>query len=190
MRVLIMASLATLTLGCAPITQEECLAGDWQSIGQRDGQAGRVAKQVFARYVEICARAGVVPDRDLWQQGYAAGLVRYCTPLSGLEEGRRKTRYRDVCPAESEPGFLMGYELGQLAHAQEREIREIEREISALERGNAALRPSDPDADNSAALQKIAANRSRISFLRLDLLRARTELSRIEREIRAFRARL
>ncbi len=190
MRALIMVSLATLTFGCAPITQEECLAGDWQSIGLRDGQAGRVADQVLARHVEICARAGVVPDRDLWRRGYAAGLLRYCTPLSGLEEGRRNTRYRDVCPAESEPGFLRGYELGQLAHAQEAEIRQIEREISELERRNAALRPGDPDADNTAVLQEIAANRSRISFLRLDLLRARTELSRIEREIRAFRAGL
>ena len=183
MRALPLALAVLIMLaGCASVSREECLAGDWVSIGQRDGAAGRVGSAQFERHVTACAKVDVTPDRAAWAQGYEAGLQRYCTPLSGLREGEAGSSYRNVCPAGTEAGFLRGHDLGLAAYRQRQRISEIEREISALTRRNAMLAS---DEENRAAWR---ANRSEILSLRLDLGLARAELSRIEREIRAFRA--
>lgn len=181
MRFLALAAL-TLLSACASVSREECLAGDWVSIGQRDGAAGRVGTTQFERHVTACAKVDVTPDRAAWAQGYEVGLRQYCTPLSGLREGEAGNRYRDVCPTASEAGFLRGHDLGLAAYRQRQRISEIEREISALSRRNAALLANDDDR------REWQANQSEILSLRLDLGLARAELSRIEREIRAFRA--
>lgn len=178
---LALAALALLS-ACASVSREECLAGDWVSIGQRDGAAGRVGATQFERHQTACAKVDVTPDRSAWAQGYEAGLRQYCTPLVGLREGDAGNRYRDVCPAASEPGFLRGHELGLAAHRQRQRISEIGREISELSRRNALL------AEEEESRREWHANQSEILSLRLDLSFARAELARIEREIRAFRA--
>ncbi|MCC5957457.1 MAG: DUF2799 domain-containing protein [Natronohydrobacter sp.] len=177
-------ALAALTLlsACASVSREECLAGDWVSIGQRDGAAGRVGSAQFERHVTACAKVDVTPDRTAWAQGYEVGLRQYCTPLSGLREGEAGHSYRNVCPAATEAGFLRGHDLGLAAYRQRQRISEIEREISELTRRNAAI------AGKEEQLAEWQANQSQILSLRLDLGFARAELSRIEREIRAFRA--
>lgn len=181
MRFLALAALFLIS-ACASVSREECLAGDWVSIGQRDGAAGRVGAAQFDRHVTACAKVDVTPDRASWAQGYAAGLQQYCTPLSGLREGEAGNRYRDVCPATTEARFLRGHDLGLAAWRQRQRISEIEREISELTRRNSAILGQE---DARAEWQ---ANQSQILSLRLDLSLARAELSRIEREIRAFRA--
>lgn len=186
MRHLILAlGAVALLASCASVSREECLAGDWVSIGQRDGAAGRVGDTQFERHVTACAKVDVVPDRRAWAQGYEAGLRQYCTPLGGLREGEAGNIYRNVCPAASEPGFLRGHDLGLSAHRQRQKISEIEREISSLRSESATLAL---DTEDAAARRQWQAIQSELLSLRLDLSLARAELSRIEREIRAFRA--
>lgn len=172
----------SLLAACASVSREECLAGDWVSIGQRDGAAGRIGPAQFERHETACAKVAVVPDRTAWAQGYEAGLRQYCTPLSGLREGEAGTRYRDVCPTASEPGFLRGHELGLAAYRQRQRINDIAGEIGALNRSSALL------AGQDGAEAQAQANQTEALSLRLDLGFARAELARIQREIRAFRA--
>lgn len=172
---------------CASVTPEECVAGDWQMIGARDGAAGRVAATQFDRHVNACRRVGVNPDRARWEAGYALGLESYCTPRRGLSEGEAGRVYRDICPAALESGFLRGYELGLSAHRERQRIQELERELRSLQRENTALASAAQEQDT---LLKWRANQSEIMFLRLQIGIARTALSGIEREIRAFRATL
>ena len=182
--------LATLS-GCASISREDCLEGDWAAIGERDGAAGRESEAQFARHVTACAKVDVTPERSLWDQGHARGLVTYCTPQSGLREGEEGRRYRDVCPAASEARFLQGYELGLSAHRQRARIQEIGREIAQLQgRGSILPRGDLSEAEARAAQRERQAAQREIMLLRLDQSMARAELLRIEREIRAFRAAL
>lgn len=188
MRILAVTFGALLFLqSCASVTPEECVAGDWQMIGERDGAAGRVAATQFDRHVSACSRVGVTPDRARWDAGYALGLRSYCTPRRGLEAGEAGRIYRDICPAELKPGFLRGYELGLSAHRERQRIQELEREISSLQRDTRVFASTTAD---QAALQRWRANQSEIMFLRLEIGIARTALLNIEREIRAFRATL
>ena len=173
-----------LVVGCASVSREDCVAGDWAGIGARDGAAGRVGDVQFDRHVQACARVDVTPDRAPWAQGYEAGLRHYCTARVGLREGEAGRPYRGVCPAASEDTFLRGHDLGRSAWQQERRINALEQEINALGRASAGL------GDDDAARRQWAANQSEVSILRLQILAAQAELARIRREIRAFRATL
>lgn len=173
-----------LVAGCASVSREECVAGDWAAIGARDGAAGRVGDVQFDRHVQSCARVDVTPDRAALAQGYAAGLVQYCTPAVGLREGAAGRPYRGVCPTATEGAFLRGHDLGRAAWQQEQRIAALEREINALSRLPA------PEGEDAAAQRQWAANQSEIFALRMQVFAARAELARIEREMRAFRAAL
>ena len=180
-----------LLSGCASLSREECLAGDWSAIGERDGAEGRAVEAQFARHVTACAKVEITPERGTWEQGYARGLATYCTPQTGLREGEAGRPYRDVCPAATEARFLQGYDLGQSAHRQHARIAEIGREISQLQRHNTALSGApQTDAEALAAQRERHATQSEIMLLRLEQSLARAQLLRIEREIRAFRAAL
>jgi len=171
---------------CASVSREECLAGDWAAIGQRDGAAGRVGDTQFNRHVTACAKVDVTPDRSAWAAGYAAGLGQYCTAATGLREGEAGRIYHNVCPAASAPAFLRGHDLGLAAYRQRQRIAEIQREISTVLSANSALsRQTD-----EAAQRQWQSNQSELLALRLDMSLAQAELGRIEREIRAFRAAL
>ncbi len=160
-------------VGCATVSREECLAGDWTAIGQRDGAAGRDGAAIFARHERACARLGETPDRTAWQAGYAAGLRDFCTPLGGLRAGEAGRPDRSgLCPATARAGFEEGYALGLRAHRQRERIRSIAREARSLRSSDPRdVRPTEP------------------LMLQLERQTAQRELARIEREIAAFRAR-
>lgn len=63
----------------------------------------------FAR----CREIGAPADAAAYEEGRAEGLAAYCTVEGGYEAGRAGRRYRDVCPAELEVGFLQGFEQGR-----------------------------------------------------------------------------
>ncbi len=170
--------------GCATVSREECLAGDWTAIGARDGAEGREATAIFARHTRACARVDVTPDRTAWQAGYDAGLRQFCTPLGGLRAGEAGRPDRGLCPAGAQSGFQTGHALGFSAHRQRARIDDINREISNLRVRNRQL----ASAEGDTLPREWHLNQSELLSLRLDLTLARNELARIEREIRAFRA--
>ncbi len=186
MRAYLFLLAGVMVLGaCASVSREECLAGDWAAIGARDGADGRVGKTQFSRHVTACAKVDVTPDRSAWAAGYAAGLGQYCTAASGLRVGEAGRIYQNVCPAASEPAFLRGHALGLAAYRQRQRIAEIEREISSLRSDSSSLLRAGAEAP-----PEWHSTQSELLALQLDLMVARSELLRIEREIRAFRAAL
>ncbi|PZX46617.1 uncharacterized protein DUF2799 [Roseinatronobacter thiooxidans] len=191
MRAILSVLMLAALSGCASLSRDDCLQGDWASIGERDGTEGRAMEAQFARHVTACAKVEITPERGTWEQGYARGLATYCTPQTGLREGEAGRPYRDVCPAATEARFLQGYDLGQSAHRQRARIAEIGREISQLQSRNTALSGApQSDAEALAAQRAWHAAQSEIMLLRLEQSLARAQLLRIEREIRAFRAAL
>ena len=117
----------------------------------RDGAAGHVAESRFGSHLRACNRVGVVPDRRVWQQGYARGLENYCTPSSGPHEGQAGRPYRNVCPAATEAGFRSGHELVRAEYERRTRVRDLSREIDHRTRRIAALRKAlqAPDADTA-----------------------------------------
>lgn len=171
---------------CASVSKEECIAGDWATIGARDGAAGRVGDTQFARHIDACAKVQVTPDRAAWSRGYAQGLAQYCTPQSGLREGMAGRTYRGVCPASSRAGFQQGFDLGRDVYDQKQVVDRINNEISSLQsRNNQIATSSDP-----ALISERLSNDSDILHLGLMRLSEQARLARLERAANAFRAGL
>jgi len=188
MKYLAPIALVLVLSGCASLSEEECLSGDWGGIGLRDGASGQVAEGQFARHVKACEKAGVAPDRASWQAGYARGLQSYCTPTKGLDEGLAGRSYRNVCPAGSEAGFLRGYRIGKSDHDAHQEVRRIESEISQVQSRIAQITGQLATQDNPALQLELRNNQSEILRLQLDLGFARALAARTRRAVAEFRA--
>lgn len=174
--------------GCASLSEEQCISGDWGGIGHRDGSAGVVAETQFARHVKSCTESDIMPNRAAWQAGYARGLQGYCTPINGLDEGLAGRRYRDVCPPASEPGFLRGYRIGAEDRKARQKVRNLQDEIARLVSRNAQIGVALSSGNDAGLRRELRSNRAEILRLRLDLGFARAEAARRRRAVSNFRA--
>ncbi len=116
LQVLGLAVAVCALAGCATMSKEACLQGDWAGVGFKDGEAGRPQSRLDD-HAKACAKAGVVPDAAPYFQARDQGLKLYCTQDRGFSEGRDGDSYHGVCPPGPERGFLVGYADGQLVHA-------------------------------------------------------------------------
>lgn len=86
-----------LLSGCATLSKQECMIGDWQAIGYNDGVAGYHSDRL-ASHAKACAKTGVAPDYQAWERGRQLGLKQYCTTNSAYNIGRRGRKLNSVCP--------------------------------------------------------------------------------------------
>jgi len=115
LRILGAAVAAAALAGCATMSQEACLQGDWAGVGFKDGEAGHPQSRLDD-HAKACAKAGVVPEAAPYFAARDQGLKLYCTQDRGFDEGRNGSGYAGVCPQGAERGFLVGYADGQLVH--------------------------------------------------------------------------
>lgn len=168
-----LAALTALALlaGCASLSEDQCRAGNWGAIGERDGQAGRSASY-FSRHVEACAEFGIRPDRAQWEAGRQRGLVLYCTPRNAYEIGREGDRLNDVCPAPQAAVLAAANRRGRTYYSITQEMEAVDDRIDDVRRRIAALPPE--------AETELAALRSELSRLRFDLSRLRLQRMRYD----------
>ena len=96
---------------CSSISEQECVQGDWYSIGVNDGKDGADIKR-YQKYQKECASHGITADFARYQQGYQQGLVFYCDFAHGEAHGRSGASYNTACSGRLEPQFRQGYERG------------------------------------------------------------------------------
>lgn len=132
--------------GCASMSSDECVTGDWEAIGYEDGARGHTTAQLGERR-KACAKHGVTPDFAAYQSGREQGLLEYCQPGRGFDVGSRGGRYNGVCGANREDDFLDAYNAGyhlytlqsnvnrasSAIHSRENEIERIEDEMREKE---------------------------------------------------------
>ncbi|WP_316861203.1 DUF2799 domain-containing protein [uncultured Cohaesibacter sp.] len=119
--------------GCASLSKEECVGGDWGNIGTRDAIEGHQSDRL-KEHKDACERYDIIPDPNAYMQGYEKGLVTYCTPTNGFSVGRNGYEYNSICHKTSEAEFLRGYLRGRALHELETRIAELELELSRTER--------------------------------------------------------
>src|SRR5262245_23461795 len=135
-RVVIAAGLLALA-GCASTTlsESQCRAGDWQTVGYRDGADGYASTRLLD-HQDACVKRGIVPDRALYMAGWHAGVVAFCTPETGFSQGEQGAGYGRICPVELEPPFLDAYKDGRSLYLAS---SEVERLSDLLDSKNAEL---------------------------------------------------
>jgi hypothetical protein len=138
MRYLILLLPLLVLVGCASISKEECTAGDWVSVGFRDGSAGR-SIDFLSNHAKACAEVGVTPNRSQWEQGRAQGLLRYCTPQNAYTLGKNGASVNNVCPAQQVRGLSRANAWGREYFNIGREISDLRNERDDLRRVLAAM---------------------------------------------------
>lgn len=93
--------VATLLLSsCATLSKEECVVGNWQSIGYNDGVAGYSSERLAA-HSKACAKVNVAPDYQAWERGRKLGLQQYCTVNNAYNIGLQGRDLNNVCPTST-----------------------------------------------------------------------------------------
>ena len=112
-RVSMLASVLLIGLsGCATMSGDECATSDWTAVGYEDGSRGYTTER-FGKHRKACAKHGITPDFQAYQQGRSQGLVEFCQPSRGFNLGASGGHYNGVCNVDLEPEFLDAYRVGQ-----------------------------------------------------------------------------
>jgi len=106
---------AVVLAGCgggATVSESQCYAGDWQTLGYRDGSNGLRSTQIL-EHQNACVPHGVVPDRTAYMAGWREGVVEYCRPSNGFDVGVQGYVYNNVCPDTQRLDFERAYRQGR-----------------------------------------------------------------------------
>lgn len=133
MRPLVSAALLLALASCASLSKEECLNGNWDEIGFRDGTNGRTSAYI-QEHAKACAESGVVPNQSVWEQGRLRGLPAYCVPSKAYSEGRAGRSLRAVCPAEQIPALRAANKKGLEYRRYDRDLRAAEARLDEINR--------------------------------------------------------
>jgi len=201
----VLALLATIGLsGCATMSGDECATGDWSTIGFEDGSHGYTSER-FGQHRKACAKHGITPDFQAYQEGREQGLVQFCQPSRGFNLGAAGGRYNGVCAAELEQNFLDGFRVGQQLYAlrskvnsanssintKKYQIDEIEKSVRTKE---ALLIAKDTTTEDRvlllADLKRLSESRgeleSEIEMLIADRARFEQDLQHFEQNVTAY----
>ena len=129
----IAATALALTLpGCATLSESQCLASDWQTVGYRDGMSGIQSSQLL-KHQNACVKHGIIPDRNAYLGGWEEGVAQYCQPNNGFNAGERGASYSNVCPENLKDSFYEAYQDGRRLFLAHSEINNLSRSISQKE---------------------------------------------------------
>ena len=123
--------LASALAGCgggATVSKSQCVAGDWQTIGYRDGVNGLRSDQLL-QHENACVPHGVVPDRTAYMAGWNQGVAEYCRPGNGFKVGEDGDADNDVCPTSQRDEFERGYQNGRQLYLARADVENLERTI-------------------------------------------------------------
>ncbi len=114
-RILVLLALVSTGLACsknASVSESQCAAGDWETIGYRDGALGYRSSRLLA-HQDACIPHGVTPDREAYQTGWRQGIEEFCDPANGFEVGQSGEGHGNVCPAPQRDAFLAAFDRGR-----------------------------------------------------------------------------
>lgn len=127
MRSIAIVGLAALILGCAArpsVSEYQCLAGDWQTIGYRDGAGGLQSTRLLT-HQEACGAFDVIPDRQTYMSGWREGVAEYCTPTNGFALGERGAAHHNVCMGALRTPFAAAYADGKTLRLARAEVNHL-----------------------------------------------------------------
>jgi hypothetical protein len=129
-RTSILLSLLVIGLaGCATMSGDECATSDWTAVGYEDGSRGYKSGH-FSKHRKACAKHGITPDFQAYQQGRSQGLVEFCQPGRGFNLGANGRQYNGVCSVELEADFLDAYRVGQQLYTLRYNVKSANSQIN------------------------------------------------------------
>ncbi|WP_339388814.1 DUF2799 domain-containing protein [Vibrio caribbeanicus] len=121
--ILLLGSLS----GCASISQEECVLGNWYQIGLSDGTRGYHNRA--ASYNSECLQYQVKMDVTAYNRGRNQGLKTYCSYENGVSLGKKNWGYNNVCPSSLASEFLSGYQPYKNLAGAKQELEKFKKDV-------------------------------------------------------------
>ena len=132
MRPQIFLLLATLLIGgCAghsTVSKNQCAAGDWQTLGYRDGVNGHRSSRLLD-HQDACMKQDIVPDRADYMLGWNEGVREYCQPNNGFSVGEHGWAHNNICPSDMRADFQHAWKEGRSLYQARAEVANLEREL-------------------------------------------------------------
>jgi Protein of unknown function (DUF2799) len=196
----IVAAMAALA-GCSSMSERECLATDWRTVGYEDGVNGYAGDRI-ARYRKSCSEHGVTPDLAEYQTGREQGLREFCKPVNGFRVGARGGGYSGVCPVELDESFVDAYQSGRQLYAlrsrvdsAQGDIYSMRAELDQIDRDlvSIAAQILDPTVTNEHRAQLLVDSKhmaERKGEIKARIPQLESELIAYQRELDDYRATL
>lgn len=128
--------LATALLaGCASMSESECRVADWGRVGFADGARGEGERRLAA-YAEDCGKIGIAPDASAYRSGWDSGIVQFCTPANGWQEGQQGHTGK-VAACQGQPGYALFaryFDAGMQVYRTREEMERNDRETNRLQK--------------------------------------------------------
>ncbi len=125
--------LSLLLSGCASLSKEECLSADWRLIGFEDGSRGH-SMQTIGAHRKACAKVGVTPDLNAYEEGHLKGVQSYCTAPRGFSLGVRGGSYNGICAVVAdEKSFVDAFNIGKERYVAQQNVKHIAAQVKQLE---------------------------------------------------------
>lgn len=128
MRATLILALFLVIAGCGSrptVSEHQCVAGDWQTVGYRDGSAGYRSTALLA-HQDACGEHGIVPDRQSYMIGWEQGVREFCEPNNGFAVGERGQSHNNVCPDDLRGPFLSAYQQGRSLYQARLDVANLE----------------------------------------------------------------
>lgn len=197
---------ALILAACASkpsVSEFQCKAGDWASIGYRDGSSGIRSTQILT-HQEACGEFGIVPDKTAYLSGWDAGVREFCTSERGFSLGERGARLNSVCQGDLKDSFATAYEAGRELYLARREVNRLRNQLNRYDNRLVQIKQEmidvtaaqlDPTllpeervhllADLNALSDEKAEIRAAIPVLEQDLEDSEFELEQVSQELAA-----
>lgn len=174
----LLVTTSAIITACATLNKEECAQTNWQQLGDIDGQTGHPLTRL-TRHSQACTKHNLPVNTAAYQQGWKAGITRFCTPQNGLQFGRSGRFYKDSCPSGLSDGFLATYRPAKRLFDAEVEIKyvrgQIDQRLDEIERLAGSPKPEDKEKLRRAK-EDLGFLRNQLSFAWRNAKRAQHDL--------------
>ena len=185
LRIPLLICIAVLaSSGCAVMSKQDCLEGNWREAGNNDAVRGHPSSSRLASRIIVCQKHGAAPNKVDYLLGYKVGIQHYCQPERGLIAGSNNHTYRGICPTELEPSYLQHYISGLKVARRDAWFRYqwVDSELFS-----ARIHHRSHNRDNNDKRLRVEARIDRLSHKLHEL---RSEQFQIDRKIALWTARL
>lgn len=182
-RITALLSLIVLS-GCATLSQEDCLRGDWFGLGVKDGLAGETTSRL-SDHAKACYEYGIAVRNDAYLAGREQGLRDYCRLDNAFNVGLNGYPYHHVCPPAIDGLFGHYHAAAYAVHGVRTELDRIDSDLSSKE---SLLRDKKlSDRERARIRDDIRDLDRKHDRLRDDLYYHDRQLDDLRREAQAYR---
>lgn len=121
-----------LVSGCATLSREECMVGDWRGLGLQDGLMGEPSQRL-SEHMQACGEYHIAVDNNAYFAGREQGLREYCRIDNAFNQGLNGRPYHRVCPPEIDGWFSQYHAAAYNIYQNRSELDRISSEISGKE---------------------------------------------------------